>query len=76
LKYHGYSACLAHSRVAASVESKMATMQNKIFCINEFIISESATAMQRAFRLRFNIEPSTKKSTRRWNRQFQQTGSL
>ena len=42
---------------AASVESKMATMQHKIFCVREFIKTESATAVQRAFRLRFNIQP-------------------
>ena len=51
---------LAHSRAAASVESKMATMQHKIFCVREFIKTESATAVQRAFRLRFNIQPPIK----------------
>jgi len=39
-----------HSRAAASVESKMATMQHKIFCFRKFIKTESATAVQRAFR--------------------------
>ena len=43
------------SCAAASVESKMATMQHKIFCVPEFIKTESPTAVQRAFRLRFNI---------------------
>ena len=43
-----------HSRAAESVESKMATTQHKI-CVREFIKTESATAVQRAFRLRFNI---------------------
>jgi hypothetical protein len=52
----------------------MATMQHRIFCFSEFIRSESATAVQRAFRLHFNIEPPTRKSICRWNRQFQQTG--
>jgi hypothetical protein len=37
----------AHSRAAASVESKMATMQEKIFCVREFSKTESATAVQR-----------------------------
>ena len=37
-----------HSCAAASVESKMATMQYKIFCVGEFIKTESATALQRA----------------------------
>jgi hypothetical protein len=57
---------------AASVESKMATMHHKIFCVSEFIRSESATAVQRAFRLHFNNEPPTRKSICRWIRQFQQ----
>ena len=35
----------------------MATMQHKIFCVRELIKTESATAVQRAFRLRFNIHP-------------------
>ena len=35
----------------------MATMQQKSFCFREFIKTESATAVQRAFRLRFNIQP-------------------
>ena len=46
----------------------MATIQHKIFCVREFIKTESATAVQRAFRLRFNI--------RRWNHQFEQIGCL
>jgi len=48
-----------HSRAAASVGSKMATMQHKIFCVHEFIKTKSATAVQREFRLRFNIQPPT-----------------
>jgi len=31
-----------------SVESKMATMQHKIFCVREFIETESAIAVHRA----------------------------
>jgi transposase len=54
----------------------MATMQNKIFCIREFSKTESATAVQRAFRRRFNIPPPTRKSICRWNHQFDETGSL
>jgi len=59
---------------AASVESKMATIQHKIFCFLEFIKTELATAVQRAFRLRFNIHPPTRKSICRWNHQFEQIG--
>jgi len=39
------------NRAAASVESKMASMQHNIFCVREFIKTQSATAVQRAFRL-------------------------
>ena len=46
----------------------MGTMQHKIFCVREFIKTESATAVQRAFRLRFNI--------RCWNHQSEQIGCL
>jgi len=34
----------------------MAVIQHKIFCVREFIKTELATAVQRAFRLRFNIQ--------------------
>ena len=65
-----------HSRAAASIESKMATMQHKIFCVREFIKTESPTAVQRAFRLRFNIQPPKRKRICRWNHQFEQIGCL
>ena len=51
-------------------------MQHKIFCVREFIKIESATALQRAFRLRFNIQPPTRKGICRWNHQFEQIGCL
>jgi len=59
-----------------SVESKMATMQHKIFCIREFIKTEWVTAVLRVFRPRFNIQPPTRKSICRWNHQFEQTDCL
>jgi len=65
-----------HSRAAASVESKMTTTQHKIFCVREFIKTESVTAVHRAFQLRFNIQPPTRKSICRWNHQFEQIGRL
>jgi len=49
-------------------------MQHKIFCVREFIKTESATVVQRAFRLRFNIQPPTRKSICSWNHQFEQIG--
>jgi len=54
----------------------MATTQHKIFCVREFIKTESATAVQRAFRLRFNIQPPTRKTICRWNHQIEQIGCL
>ena len=54
----------------------MATMQHKIVCVREFIKTESATAVQRAFRLRFNIQPPTRTSICRWYHQFEQIGCL
>jgi len=54
----------------------MATMQHKIFCVSKFIKTELATAVQRAFRLRFNIQPPKRKSICRWNNKFEQIGCL
>ena len=34
----------------------MVTMQHKVFCFRDFIKTESTTAVQRAFRLRLNIQ--------------------
>ena len=42
-------------------------MQYKIYLRCEFIKTESATAVQRAFRPRFNIQPPTRKSICHWN---------
>jgi len=54
----------------------MTTMQHKIFFVREFIKTESATAVQRAFRFRLNIHPPTRKSICRWNHQFEQIDCL
>ena len=51
-------------------------MQHNIFCVREFIKTASPTAVQRAFRLRFNIQPPTRNSICRWNHQFEQIGCL
>ena len=64
-----------NSRAAASVENKMATIQHKIFCV-ESIKTESPTAVQRAFRLRFNIHPPMKKSVCLLYHQFEQIDCL
>jgi len=41
-----------------------------------FVTSLKLTAVQRAFRLRFNIQPPTRKSICRWNHHFEQIGCL
>jgi len=51
-------------------------MQHKIFCFRDYIKTESPTAVQRAFRLRFKIQPPTTKTICRWNHQFEQIGCL
>ena len=53
----------------------MATVQHKNFWV-DFIKTESPTAVQRAFRLRFNIQPPKRESICRWNHQFEQIDCL
>jgi len=43
-----------------------------MICFRDLIKTESATAVQRAFRLRFNIQPPTRKDICHWNHQFEQ----
>jgi len=47
-----------------------------MFCVREFIKTESATAVQLAFRLCFNNQPQKRKGICRWNDQFEQIGCL
>ena len=47
------------------------SMLHKI-CVPDLIKTQSATAVQRAFCLRFNIQPPTRKGFCRWNHQFEQ----
>jgi len=56
--------------------AKWLLCRTRFSCVREFIKTESATAVQRAFRLRFNIQPPTRKSICRWNHQFEQIGCL
>jgi hypothetical protein len=58
------------------LRTKWLLCSTRFFCVREFIKPESATAVQRAFRLRFNIHPPTRKSIRRWNHQFELIGCL
>jgi len=58
------------------LRAKWPLCSTTFFCIREFIKTEPATAVQRAFRLRFNIQPPTRKSICRWNHQLEQIGCL
>ena len=54
----------------------MATMQQNIFCFHEIIKTESATAVQHVFHLRFNVQPAMRERICRWNHQFEQIDYL
>ena len=56
------------------LRSKWLLWNTRFFCVREFIKTESPTAVQRAFRLRFNIQPPTSKRICRCNHQFEQIG--
>ena len=49
------------------LRAKWLLCSTRFFCVREVIKTESATAVQRAFRLCFNIQPPTRNSIRRWN---------
>jgi len=74
-KYHRYSPRLAQPCSSVSWEQNGYYAAQDFF-VREFIKTESPTAVHRAFRLRFKIQPPTRKSTCRWNRQFEQIGCL
>ena len=70
---------LERSRIAVhqrQLRAKWLLCSTRFFCVREFIKTESATAVQRTFRLRFNIQPPTRKNICRWNYQFEQIGCL
>ena len=58
------------------LRAKWLLCRTRFFWVREFIKTESATAVQREFRLRFNIQPPTRKTICRWNYQFEQIGCL
>jgi hypothetical protein len=66
----------AHSICRMSL--RMATPQQKVFCVLEFVRTNSVVTVQRAFRRRFHnvlYRPSPK-NIRRWFQQLQDTGCL
>jgi hypothetical protein len=66
--YHAY--CGATGSV-----SKMASEQEKAFCVLRFV-STSVITVQREFRARFKKDAPRKNNVTRWYRQFVETGSL
>jgi len=58
------------------LRAKWLLCSTRFFCVLEFIKTELPTAVQRAFRLRFSIQPPMRKSICRWDHQFEQIGCL
>jgi hypothetical protein len=56
--------------------SKMASQQEKAFCVIRFEVSTSAVTVQREFRARFNNDAPHKNEVTKWYRQFVETGCL
>jgi len=54
----------------------MATLEQKAFCVLQFVKHDSVVSVQRAFRRQFNTDPPSSNSIRRWYQQFQTTGCL
>ncbi|GFW72811.1 DUF4817 domain-containing protein [Trichonephila clavipes] len=55
---------------------KIATSEQKAFCVLQFAMTESAIIMQRAFRIKFSCQPPNDSNIRRWYHQFETTGCL
>ena len=56
--------------------SKMASQQEKAFCVLGFEVSSSVIAVQREFRARFRKDAPHRNNITRWYRQFVETGCL
>jgi len=54
----------------------MATLQQKAFCVLQFVKHESVVSVQRAFRQQFKSDPPSPNSITHWFQQFQTTGCL
>ncbi|GFU95440.1 DUF4817 domain-containing protein [Trichonephila clavipes] len=55
---------------------KLATCEQKAFCVFQFAKTESAITVQRAFRIKFGCQPPNDNNIRRWYLQFETTGCL
>ena len=58
------------------VDAKMATAQQKAFCVIEYGRSESTTVVQRAFRTKYGAQPPDRWCIKRWYKQFTENGCL
>ncbi|GFU11587.1 DUF4817 domain-containing protein [Trichonephila clavipes] len=54
----------------------MATSKQKAFCVLQFSKTESAIAVQRAFRIKFDCQTPNDNNILRWFHQFETTGCL
>ncbi|GFU10114.1 DUF4817 domain-containing protein [Trichonephila clavipes] len=55
---------------------KMATSEQKAFCVLHFARTESAITVQRAFHIKFGCQPPKDNDIRRWHHQFETTDCL
>jgi len=62
--------------VTAGPVSKMASQQEKAFCVLRFEVSSSVITVQREFRAWFRKDAPCRNNTTRWYRQFVETGCL
>ena len=65
------------ARRQRAVKCKMAlTSQQRSWCVLEFHKTNSAVTVQRAFKLKFNVDPLTNKSVLKWHRNFIERGYI
>ena len=62
--------------LTAGPVSKMASQQEKAFCVLRFEVSRSVITVQREFRARFRKDAPCRNNITRWYRQFVETGCL
>jgi hypothetical protein len=74
---YAYMAFNFPARRQRAVKCKMAlTSQQRSWCVLEFRKTNSVVTVQRAFKLKFNVEPPTNKSILKWHRNFIERGCI
>jgi hypothetical protein len=61
---------------AAGPVSKMASQQEKAFCVLRFEVSSSVSTVQREYSARFRKDPPCRNNITRWYRKFVEAGFL